>query len=762
MKKHAMEYMALAAVLVLAGVFCPSVLGRHQTFDSDKFYTWGIDPDTLKIPDGSIITDATVTIHGLTSTTETITDSLTAYILDNPPLGFFPNRAAPGVDHFQGHGFALWPDYRDKTPGKEKLTFHLNDLNDPASWVWSTFTYPFEFRLADSTSVPYSSSLLELIDYAGNGTPFGLGFTAAPGNLLWSMPRARLFNGQDDFVEVPITDWDPDQGTVSLRFFANDLSSSRYLFGHTLGSWTNRIQLYIIDGSLGLGLGDSHFKHTDIAAIQPEQWYHAALTWDNNEYKVFVDGIEEASGAYSGLSQLNTFADIGNTGSPAWRNQEAFNGSIKDVRIYSRTLDSDEVFRLYQPDPNDITSFAYSGISFDLTVNSFEGDPNQYVLTYTYGQPGQPPVLDVLPTQTISEGSPLAFTVKAADPDDDPVTITADNLPVGAAFKSGTFTWSPSYDFTIKGTARSQVVTFTASDGTLSASRDVTIQVLDRNRRPVLNPIGPRSVNEGATLAFPTPAADPDGDQLQYVALRLPQGASYHDGFFTWTPGYDQAGTYNVWFIVRDASDPDWEYVDIIVKDVNRPPVLDPIGPKEVNEGSLLSFTLTGRDPDGNQVSFGAPSLPTGARLENNTFTWTPGYNQEGIYYVLFIARDGLSIDVEYVRITVRHTNQPPALAPILPKIVYEGLPLTFAIAALDPDSDAIMYDARPLPSGAAFANGTFTWTPGYDQAGTYDILFIVRDGFLTDARYVRITVLDAAKPVVLPGIMPTDPNSPS
>jgi hypothetical protein len=47
-----------------------------------------------------------------------------------------------------------------------------------------------------------------------------------------------------------------------------------------------------------------------------------------------------------------------------------------------------------------------------------------------------------------------------------------------------------------------------------------------------------------------------------------------------------------------------------------------------------------------------------------------------------------------------------------------EGVELTFAIVAEDPDGDPVTYSAGPLPRGALFDDqtGVFSWTPEADQ----------------------------------------------
>lgn len=76
------------------------------------------------------------------------------------------------------------------------------------------------------------------------------------------------------------------------------------------------------------------------------------------------------------------------------------------------------------------------------------------------------------------------------------------------------------------------------------------------NRPPVLESIGPRSVNTTGRLTFRLRATDPDGDPLSYSAVSLPAGSSVNaiSGFFDWRPTEDQAGTVPIRFEVSDSN----------------------------------------------------------------------------------------------------------------------------------------------------------------------------------------------------------------
>jgi len=143
-----------------------------------------------------------------------------------------------------------------------------------------------------------------------------------------------------DRVEVPTTGMSASAATVSIwARIEGTQSGCRYLFGHTSSppNWSSRIQLYMdnSDNQLDLGLGDTHTKSLNITTLSADTWYHIALTWDSGDYVVYVDGISQAGGTYTGLSSLGSYADIGNNGGT--RN-EAFQGLLDEVRVYDQAL----------------------------------------------------------------------------------------------------------------------------------------------------------------------------------------------------------------------------------------------------------------------------------------------------------------------------------------------------------------------------------------------------------------------------------------
>ncbi len=80
----------------------------------------------------------------------------------------------------------------------------------------------------------------------------------------------------------------------------------------------------------------------------------------------------------------------------------------------------------------------------------------------------------------------------------------------------------------------------------------------------------------------------------------------------------------------------------------NDPPTINPIAPQTVPQGSVLSFTVTASDPDGDNVTLSAISLPqnatfntvTGNTIVSGTFTFAPSLSQVGNFSTTFRAVD--------------------------------------------------------------------------------------------------------------------------
>jgi hypothetical protein len=263
----------------------------------------------------------------------------------------------------------------------------------------------------------------------------------------------------------------------------------------------------------------------------------------------------------------------------------------------------------------------------------------------------------------------------------------------------------------------------------------------------VFEPIDDKEVDEGSELRFDVNVLDPN-IVVDINDHSLPSDPCFFynggDWTFSWTPTYDDAGSYEVTFEAPNDEYVDFETITITVNNVNRQPLFTPaIGDKSVFEGNELRFTISAIDPDGDPITYSATNLPARAVFSSDTFAWTPGYKQSGWYQVTFVASDGQDQDSETITIEVKNQNGPPDLKQIDDKSVSENSLLRFSISATDPDDDLITYSCPNLPSGAVLTGDTFEWTPTSGQTGVYEVTFVASDGPHQDSQTITISVVN-------------------
>jgi hypothetical protein len=176
-------------------------------------------------------------------------------------------------------------------------------------------------------------------------------------------------------------------------------------------------------------------------------------------------------------------------------------------------------------------------------------------------------------------------------------------------------------------------------------------RVLDLlNAPPVLQNIPPIVVDENSQVNRMVLAADPEGEPLTFSLNGPPFATLTATGANTAKlavqPGFDDSGNYLA--RVR-AIDPhgefDEKFVSIMVRNVNRPPVLANIGPIVAHEGSSLIRTITATDPDLQAVAFNATGLPGFAVFNDEgsgtgRLTLQPDYKDAGLYHTTMSVTD--------------------------------------------------------------------------------------------------------------------------
>jgi len=430
-------------------------------------------------------------------------------------------------------------------------------------------------------------------------------------------------------------------------------------------------------------------------------------------------------------------------------------------------------------DPADLSfqwtpTYEQSGeYQISFTAADPAGLTDQKMSIITVNHVNRPPTLEPIAAQTVDENQAVSLQLNGADPDAEDsgkLTYQVTNLPRGAALdqSSGLITWTPTFDQADEYQLTAQV---TDPSGLL-AEQPFTITINNINRPPVIGELAPQTGKENSSIIFTLPVDDPDREdvgKLSFTSTNLPEGATFSSSTaeFFWTPTYEQSGSYQIDFDVTDSfGASDNTQVAVTVENVNRPPFIEGLEKKSVKENQQLSFVLTGKDPDKEdegKIRLRAATLPVGASFDANSgrFTWTPTFDQAGKYAIEFQVTDGQGASVtESVLVDVENENRAPKINSPGNQSVKEGHALQFEVTATDPDKEDqgnLRFSCGNLPSGAQLKeSGSFSWTPGIDQQGNYDLTFTVKDaGGLSDSVTISVQVED-----VIPAAEPEEPDT--
>ncbi len=353
-------------------------------------------------------------------------------------------------------------------------------------------------------------------------------------------------------------------------------------------------------------------------------------------------------------------------------------------------------------------------------------------------QANQPPVLDPVADQLVTISNALSFAVTATDPvGDDPITLTAANLPAGASFDAtggnGTFTWNAPAPVGLYN------VSFIAADVAGAVTQTIYITVEPE-------PVYAYGTNSAAITLTDASTASPypstitiDGVEgvIRNVAVTL-------DGF---THDYPSDMTF---LLVG----PEGQKAIVMGEQGGSTPVTDLTltldDRAEAEPGFVLeSGTWKPAGAIADALPVPAPGTPYPVGFTNfiggsPNGTWSLYANDPYDVDAGAVSR-GWSLQIQVVVLT----NQPPVFSVTNPEPVPVGSDFELTVTANDlTDNDIITLSADSLPPGAIFSpvtnNATATGTMIWNNAGptgTYTAIFRATDENGTTTRTVPIEV---------------------
>ncbi|MEK6714818.1 MAG: LamG-like jellyroll fold domain-containing protein, partial [Candidatus Omnitrophota bacterium] len=232
--------------------------------------------------------------------------------------------------------------------------------------------------------------------------------------------------------------------------------------------------------------------------------------------------------------------------------------------------------------------FGTEKIKFTATDSEYNSSTTNEVTLQVSGV-NNPPVLAYIPDIGAQETDLVKITPNATDLDGDTITYSF-TAPLNAQGE-----WQTDYS-----SAGTPTVIVTATDSTgLTDTQEVHINVMNKNRLPVLLPINDITKNEGDLVTITPQASDPDLDAIIFYY------SAPFDSTGKWLTDYYDAGNYPVIVTASDGTDTVWQNVNVIINNTNRAPQATlTLSKYTATVDEVITITLNATDPDTDPLTF--------------------------------------------------------------------------------------------------------------------------------------------------------------
>ena len=384
---------------------------------------------------------------------------------------------------------------------------------------------------------------------------------------------------------------------------------------------------------------------------------------------------------------------------------------------------------------------------FTIVVTPVNDAPVAVADTATVLEDAATTSIDVLANDTSEEEGTLILTL-VSTPGTGTVSISLDGVSVD---------YTPSADF--NGT---EVITYTVSDGTDTATGTLTVTVTPVNDAPVAIADTATVSEDAATTSIDVIANDTDvdlGNILSLTTVSTPGTGTVSinlDGVSVdYTPSADFNGTEVITYTVSDGTDTATGTLTVTVTPVNDAPeaIADTATVSEDSATTSIDVIANDTDVDlGNILSLTTVSTPgTGTvsiNLDGVSVDYTPSADFNGTEVITYTVSDGTDTATGTLTVTVTPVNDAPEAIADTATVSEDSATTSIDVIANDTDVD--LGNILSLTTVSTPGTGTVSinldgvsvdYTPSADFNGTEVITYTVSDGTDTATGTLTVTV---------------------
>lgn len=498
---------------------------------------------------------------------------------------------------------------------------------------------------------------------------------------------------------------------------ANISAANKIIFD--FGGPDNGIALRFNNGALEAGISSGNTGNRPVVSIPniatsagwvSGGWNHIAVVYSSNSLRLFVNGVEKASNTnlgFTGVAISTSPSRIANTGSNAFNSSTTnafYKGLLDDIVVFSEPLNANGILALMTQSYRSDTTFALPPIP--ATPGGLVATPissSQIELDWNDNSNNEQ-VFQIERSVTNSN----SFRLLAEIPGTNGSQVTY----IDTSLFSNT-----NYYYRVRAIGIGGTTPFTPS---------ATARTLDNI--PVFSPVADFSMRYGSVKNLAITATDLDGELLTFSLLTpLPPFAVFNtvsngNATLLFSPSIADQGIYPISIMVTDGNGGSRTLSFNLTVNANYVPVINPVGPLLVSEGSLTTTSLTATDQDGNaSLVYSLVSPPPFASIIDNgggsaTLNLLPGFAAAGPYQLTVNVSDGAG-GVGVMVISFNVADVVPPVENVYMNMRYNSTPAAAPWNNITATSTSNLLNSNGVatPIGVDFSGGS--WNAG--NAGT-------------------------------------------
>ena len=440
--------------------------------------------------------------------------------------------------------------------------------------------------------------------------------------------------------------------------------------------------------------------------------------------------------------------------------------SINIIANDSYTMNAPIAISLSQPS-NGSVSLQGSGIVNYTPDGDFNGK-DSFTYTITQGDKtstssvnivinavNDAPVLNLASTIQAKENQTSVSSISPSDVDGDTLTLTLSGSDATSFSLTnvGVLSFISAPDYEVK---KSYSITISATDGTLTVSKDITVAITNVNDvAPVISSSASYSSAENQTTIGSVSASDVEGDTLTY-SISGTELAISSTGVITFisAPDYETKSSYTATVTVSDGVNTASKALTISVTNVNdiAPVITSSASSYALNENSTAVIgTITASDAEGDSVVYStsgtdASFFNIGSSSGVLTLKVAPDYETKSSYSFNVVASDGVNSGSKAITLSIANLNDnSPSFTSSAAQSLIEGNTAVGTIAATDADGNSVTYTLSGTNASlASLTSGgvlTLNSKADYESKTSYSVIVTATDGTNTTTQTITISV---------------------